>query len=57
MAVYFKCKICGGEHLSPIAFGDRKSFESASLSGNSFDCPKTGEMAIYNKEDIFWKDE
>lgn len=57
MGIYFKCKICGGEHPSPIAFGDKESFESSGISGNSFDCPKIGEAAIYNKEDMFWKEE
>jgi len=57
MAVYYKCKICGEEHLSPIAFVDKKSFESAALEGNSFQCSKTKQLAIYDKKDMFWKDE
>jgi len=56
MAVYYKCKICGEEHLSPIAFGDKKSFETATLVGNSFQCPKKLQSAIYDKKDMFWKD-
>lgn len=55
MAVYYRCKICGGEHPSPIAFGDRESFESTALESNTFQCPKTEQSAIYNKEDMFWK--
>jgi hypothetical protein len=57
VAVYYKCKICEQEHKSPIAFGDKKSFESSKLVNNAFQCPKTGKMAGYNKEDMFWKEQ
>ena len=57
VAVYYKCKVCGQEHKSPIAFGDKKSFESSKLVNNAFQCPKTGKMAGYNKEDMFWKEQ
>jgi hypothetical protein len=56
MAVFFNCKSCGGLHPSPIAFGDKKSFESSTLTGNGFQCPKTGQMATYDKKDMVWKD-
>lgn len=56
MAVFFKCKICGEQHRSPIAFGDKKSFESNSLLNDVFQCPKTGKPASYDKEDMFWRD-
>jgi len=56
MAVYYKCKICGEEHPSPIAFGDKASFDTATLKGNNLQCPETGKFAIYDKEDMFWKD-
>ena len=56
MPVYYKCKICGEEHLSPIAFGDKASFDTAALKNNSFQCPKTGTSALYDKKDMFWKD-
>lgn len=52
--VYYNCKICGEYHLSPIAFGDRRSFESSTLSGNVFHCPNTGDQATYDKSDMFW---
>lgn len=54
--VYYKCKICGEEHKSPIAFDDERSFKSSTLVGNSFQCPKTEELASYDKEDMFWKE-
>jgi hypothetical protein len=57
MGVYFRCKSCGKEHRSPIAFGNRKSFETAELKGNSFQCPITSKSDIYNKADMFWKEE
>lgn len=56
MAVFFKCKSCGQLHPSPIAFGDKKSFDAASLSGNGLQCPKTGKMDTYDKKDMVWKD-
>jgi hypothetical protein len=57
MAVFFKCKICGQEHKSPIAFGNKQSFDSSSLSNNVFQCAKTGKPASYDKKDMFWKEE
>lgn len=56
MPVYFKCKSCGKEHKSPIAFGDKKSFDSSTLENNSFTCPNTGEIHSYDKEDMMWKE-
>jgi hypothetical protein len=57
MSVYYKCKICEGEHPSPIIFRNQESFESSILWGESFQCPVEGESAIYEREDMFWKDE
>jgi len=57
MTVYYKCKICGQEHRSPIAFGNKKSFESSTLVANTFQCPVTGKSASYDKEDMLWKGE
>jgi transcription initiation factor IIE alpha subunit len=54
--VYYKCKICDEEHPSPIAFGDKASFDTATLKNNNFQCPKTGTSALYDKEDMFWRD-
>ncbi len=57
MTVHYKCKICGEEHRSPIAFSDKKSFESSTLVGNSFQCPKTGRLESYDKKDMVWREE
>lgn len=57
MAVYFKCKSCGKEHPSPIGFGDKSSFDTATLENNGFQCPITGEIHYYDKTDMFWKKE
>ncbi len=57
MAVFFKCKICGGEHRSPIAFGSKQSFGSSSLSNSVFQCPKMGKSGSYDKKDMLWKEE
>lgn len=56
MTVYYKCKVCGQNHKSPIGFGDMKSFDTSKLVNNAFQCPKTRKMASYNKEDMVWKD-
>ena len=57
MPVYFRCKSCEGEHPSPIQM-DKNSFENPTniIQNNSFQCPQTRQMAVYDKEDMFWKD-
>ncbi len=57
MPAYFNCKVCGGVHPSPIGFGSKESFDTSKMLGNSFDCPPIGQSAIYDKEDMFWKEE
>lgn len=57
MGVYFRCKNCGKEHLSPIGFGSEKTFDSTTLIDNLLQCPTTHKMASYDKKDMFWKDE
>ena len=57
MTVYYKCKICGQEHKSPIAFSNKKSFESSTLVGNTFQCLVTGKSASYDKKDMLWKED
>ena len=57
MRIYFKCKNCDEEHISPIQV-DKKRFEDPTniIQDNSFQCPKTNQSALYSKEDMFWKD-
>ena len=57
MAVYYRCKICGEDHPSPIAFEDQTTFESSTLEQDSFVCPHTHQMETYGKQDMYWKDE
>jgi hypothetical protein len=57
MPVYFRCKICEEQHPAPVPCDDERSFDSSSLMTISFQCPKTQKLAIYDKEDMFWKDE
>lgn len=57
MPVYYKCKICAGEHSAPILLRDEESFDRVNLQDNSLQCPEKRESAIYEKEDMFWKDE
>ncbi len=56
MPVCYKCKICGGDHLSTIAFGYKMSFEPAIIKDISFQCSETKKSALCKKDDIFWKD-
>jgi hypothetical protein len=57
MSAYFKCKVCGDSHLSPIGFGSKNSFDTTTLTGNQFQCPKTGKMASYDKANMYWREE
>ena len=56
MSVYYKCKICEDEHPSPIAFDDKRAFDNSTSMPLMFQCPVKEESAIYDKEDMFWKD-
>jgi hypothetical protein len=56
MPVYYKCKFCERSHPCPITFRDEESFDSSTLWCESFLCPVKGESALYDKEDMFWKD-
>ncbi len=55
MTVQFSCKICGREHLSPVTFGSRESFESVRFKPKQFQCLATGMSATYLKKDMRWK--
>ena len=57
MPIYFKCKNCSEDHPSPIQM-DRETFEDSTniIQDNSFQCPKTGQSALYSKEDMYWRD-
>lgn len=57
MPVYFRCKMCEDEHPAPIPCDDERSFDSSTLMTVSLQCPKMQESAVYDKEDMFWKDE
>lgn len=51
------CPNCKEIFKSPIAFGDRKSFESSTLVGNIVNCPKCGQMVPCNKENMIFKED
>lgn len=55
MPVYFKCKICGEKHPSPVAF-TKESFDSSTIFAQTFKCPNTGQVAKYDLVDLFWED-
>jgi hypothetical protein len=52
MPVYFKCKICGEKHPSPVAF-TKESFEESTIFSHTFKCPKTGQATKYDLIDMF----
>jgi DNA-directed RNA polymerase subunit RPC12/RpoP len=50
------CEKCSAIFPSPIAFLDRGSYETATLSGNMVNCPKCGSMVPCNKENMIFKE-
>jgi transposase len=50
------CSVCRHVFPSPIAFGSRKSFETATLIGNVVTCPKCGSPTPCNKENMIFED-
>ena len=50
------CPNCREIFKSPIAFGDRISFESATLAKNIVKCPKCRQMVACNKENMIVKE-
>lgn len=57
MSVYFRCKICGEQHPSPLRFVDRQVFEASNVVGlkQKFPCPTTGKNELYDFADLFWE--
>ena len=56
MPAYYKCKICGSEHPSPIVFPDEVSFANSASENIAFKCPIKLETATYHKRDMSWQD-
>ena len=57
MPIYFRCKNCSEDHPSPIQV-DRETFEDSThniIQNSSFQCPKTGQSALYSKKDTYWR--
>lgn len=55
MPLYYRCKSCGDEHLSPIVFPDKRSYNRSHLTRNLFICPTTKGPARYGKPDLYWR--
>ncbi len=51
---FIKCGHCGTKFRSPIHFGDTESFDSATLSNNTAQCPnpKCRKTIHCNKENM-----
>lgn len=54
MPVFFRCKNCGQEHLSPLFFPDERSFAIERLGTMTLSCPVTSKTAPYDKRHMFW---
>ena len=54
MTMMVKCKDCHFEHPSAFQM-EKATFETASLSNNSEQCPQCGTKSSYNKEEYFFK--
>jgi hypothetical protein len=56
MALMIKCKnpSCGFERPATIQI-DEISFQTKSLSNNSENCPKCGQISTYDKPDYFFR--
>jgi DNA-directed RNA polymerase subunit RPC12/RpoP len=50
------CTNCKAIFPSPIGFGNRKSFETSKLKGNTVKCPKCGATVPCNKENMIFKE-
>ena len=55
MPLFFRCKSCGEEHPSPLAFSSQTQFERTHLASNSFGCSRSKNYARYRKSDLFRK--
>lgn len=51
------CPHCKEIFRSPIAFGDRRAFETATLSGNILHCPKCRKVVPCNKENMIFSED
>ena len=51
------CTNCKEIFKSPIAFGNRKAFETATLVGNTVNCPKCGKIVACNKENMIFSED
>ena len=49
------CKKCNAIFPSPMQFGDRQSFETSTLKGNTVSCPKCGNMVPCEKENMIFQ--
>lgn len=57
MRLMIRCPNTGQAVPTGIAFGDRMSFETNSLSNNALKCEACGQMHTWNKEDAFLEDD
>jgi hypothetical protein len=56
MGVFYKCKVCGRDHVSPGVYSGRENFESIGMKTQSIKCLATGRSAQYGKNDMRWKE-
>jgi len=49
---HIKCGHCGHRFNSPIFFGNTETFETATTSGNTAQCPSCNKMINCNKSNM-----
>jgi hypothetical protein len=50
--LHIRCLNCNKWFLSPIFFGDFKSFDTSTMEGNQAQCGHCGKMTDCNKENM-----
>ena len=51
-ASHIKCGFCGTKFRSPVFLGDTETFTSATMLGNTAQCPDCGRMIHCNSENM-----
>ncbi|HWV58547.1 MAG TPA: hypothetical protein VNZ57_13920 [Longimicrobiales bacterium] len=54
--VHFRCKSCGDEHPASIPFAEKLYFDAAVTLEFQLECSRTGQIDVYNKTDLTWRE-
>jgi hypothetical protein len=56
MPACYSCRFCGGEHVFPVKFPDKKNFEQSMIVARVLRCEVKPERGMYWRKDLFWRD-